>query len=85
MTKQQVRAEFSREPFVPLRIHLNDGRRFEIPFREMTWLLGYDVLVFKGMKQGSRRAKSYTTFPYERIVRIEQRPGRAVTKRRKAS
>jgi hypothetical protein len=85
MTKEEGKVEFAREPFVPLRIHLMDGRQFNIPFREMTWLLGYGVLVFKGMKPGSRQAKGFDQFPFEKIQRIEQRPARVVGKRRKAS
>jgi hypothetical protein len=83
MNKDEVRAELKREPFIPLRLHLKNGKTFDIPFREVAHLLGYGVLVFIGLKQGTRQAKGYDRFGFDDIVRIEQRPARGGKGRRK--
>ena len=57
MDKEAVRAELIREPFVPLRLHLSNGKTFDIPFRDAAHILSYGVLVFIGMKEGTRSAK----------------------------
>jgi hypothetical protein len=71
MDKEAVRAELSREPFVPLRLHLTNGKTFDIPFRDAAHILSYGVLVFIGMKEGTRSAKGYDRFHFENIERIE--------------
>jgi len=86
MEKELVRAELKREPFVPLRIRLTDGRKFDVPFRDVAHMLGYGVLVFIGMKEGTRQAKSYDRFGFDQIDRIEPLPGKKSPRgRRKAS
>lgn len=83
MLKSEVKAELQREPFVPLRIHLTDGRHYDVPFREVAHLLGYGVLVFIGLKEGTHQAKSYDRFPFDHITRIEHRPARSSGRRRR--
>ena len=83
MLKEEVKAELKREPFVPLRFHLKDGKRFDVPFREVARVLEYGVLVFIGLKEGTYQAKGYDRFSFESIVRIEQRPGGNKKGRRK--
>ena len=83
MQKEEVRAELTREPFVPLRLHLKDGKTFDIPFRDVAHVLGYGVLVFIGLKEGTHQAKAYDRFSFENIVRIERRPKRGMDRRRK--
>jgi len=55
--KEQIRAELTREPFVSLRLHLWNGKTFDVPFREVAHMLGYGVLALKGLKQGTHQAK----------------------------
>ena len=84
MLMDEVIHELDRNPFVPLRLHLQDGRTMKIPFRASAHILGtWGVLVLIGMKEGTRTAKGYDRCPFDYIVRIEKLPkGRA---RRKAS
>ena len=74
MLKEQVQTMLERDPFVPLRIHLQDGRKFDVSHRDAARFLGYGVLVFIGLEEGSRQAKGYDRFPFERIERIEELP-----------
>ena len=83
MLKDEVGSELQREPFVPLRIHLKDGRHYDVPFRQVAHMLGYGVLVLIGLKQGSVQAKGYDRFPFDHIIRIEQRPPRGSNRRRR--
>jgi|HubBroStandDraft_1064217.scaffolds.fasta_scaffold404596_2 hypothetical protein len=86
MLKKEVAAEFNREPFVPLRLHLQSRRSVKIPFRNAAWLLGTEVLVFKGKKEGSVVAKGYEHVGFDKILRIEKlRPKSNGHRRRKAS
>jgi hypothetical protein len=59
----------------------------EVPFRNSAVAAHYGLIVFKGIqREGSHVAKSYEQVPYDRIARIEQRPGRGrAPRRRKAS
>lgn len=86
MLKEAVRAELNREPFVPLRIHLQNGKHYDVPFRQVAHMLGYGVLVLIGLKQGSVQAKGYDRFPFDHITRIEKlSTGGSSRRRRKAS
>ena len=84
MQKEQVRNELNREPFVPLRLYLTDGRKFDVPFRDVAHMLSYGLLVFIGMKEGTRQAKSYDRFGFDQIERIEQRPPGKIARARRA-
>jgi hypothetical protein len=77
MEKEEVRTILSREPFTPFRIHLTNGKRYDVSHREVARFLGYGVLVFIGLKEGTRQAKGYDRFPFERIARIQDLPSRA--------
>ena len=85
MLRDQIEAELAREPFVPLRLHLRGGKTFDIPFRDVARVLPFGLLVFVGLKRGTRQASGYDRFAFDNIVRIEQRPGRDGQRRRKAS
>ena len=85
MLKEEVRAILEREPFVPYRIYLKNGKHYDVGHDRVARFLGYAVLVFIGMKEGSVQAKGYDRFPFDHIVRIEDRRPRRATRRRKAS
>lgn len=85
MNRPELQQLLSRQPFVPFRIHLKNGKVFDVPFAEVAQALSHQVLILIGLKQGTRQAKSYESFPYDYIDRIEERPTRTGTKRRKAS
>jgi hypothetical protein len=85
MLRDQIEAELAREPFVPLRLHLRDGKTFDIPFRDVARVLPFGLLVFVGLKRGTRQAAGYDRFAFDNIIRIEQRRTRNGQRRRKAS
>jgi hypothetical protein len=86
MLIDEVRQELTREPFIPLRFHLRNGKKLDVPFREVAHLLGYGVLIFIGLKPGTHQARSYDRFGFDDIVRIEQlRRGKGGQRQRKAS
>ena len=84
MQKDDIRAELNREPFVPLRLHLRNGKTFDIPFRDVAHIVFSGLLVLIGLKEGTRSAKGYDRFAFDDIHRIERRPTRG-GKRKKAS
>jgi hypothetical protein len=83
MTKEAVKMELAREPFVPLRLHLTNGKTFDVPFREVAHIVAYGVLVLIGLKKGTHQARSYDRFSFEQIARIERRPAKGSTRGRK--
>jgi hypothetical protein len=81
MTRDEVHGALTREPFVPLRLHLASGKTFDVTFREMARLVRGGLLVFIGMKRGTHQAKSYDVFGFDRIERIQPRPAAGQRKR----
>lgn len=71
MLKEDVKAVLEREPFVPYRIYLMDGKKYKVTSREAARYLGYGVLVFIGHKAGTCQSKGYDRFPFDDIQRIE--------------
>jgi hypothetical protein len=84
MEKEEVRTELNREPFVPLRLHLKDGKKLDVPLRQAAHMQPHGVLVLFGVKPGSCRIKGFDVFAFDKIDRIEQRPSGEKRKRRKA-
>jgi len=86
MSADEIEAELRRDPFVPLRLHLENGKTFDIPHPDAARVLQYGVLVFIGMKAGTRQAQGYDRFSFDQILQIERRPSRGTgSKRKKAS
>ncbi len=85
MDKEAVRGELTRDPFIPFRIHLNDGRTFDIPDPKVAHIMAYGLLVMIGADVKARTAKGYDQFPFDRISRIEPLPGTPEQSSRKAS
>jgi hypothetical protein len=84
MDIEAIGVEIRRDPFVPLRIHLNNGRKLNVRFSTAAVLLKHGLMVFKGIrKEGSHVATGYEQIPYENIARIEHRFGRGRSQRRK--
>jgi hypothetical protein len=71
MNREEVKAVVEREPFRPYRIHLGQRKQYDVLHRDAARFLGYGVLVFIGLKEGTHQAKGYDRFPFERIDRIE--------------
>jgi len=86
MLKEEIEAELAREPFVPLRLYLRNGKKLPIPVREAALVMKDDMLVVIGAKPQTHQAKGYLTFDFDQVVRIEQlRGGKDGQGRRKAS
>jgi hypothetical protein len=83
MTKEEIRKVLRAEPFVPLRIHRSDGKRYDVPVQDAARVLAAGVIVMRGVKPGSRSATGYDVFPFDQVVKIEQRT--KPTRRKKAS
>ena len=85
MDRAQIESELRREPFVPFRLHLADGRSLDVPFRHVIVFQELSLIIFKGVKEEGRRvATSYEHLPYDRIERIGHRRRRAGGGRKKA-
>lgn len=85
MNREELEAEIHREPFVPLRLHLRDRRKFDVPFNHVIVFRSRDFILFKGVKkEGSHVAKGYEVIPYDYIDRIQPHRG-GTGRRRKAS
>jgi hypothetical protein len=86
MDKDSVVKELDREPYVPLRLRLSDGRLVDVPFRHVAVPLKQHLLVFKGVKtKTSRQATGYDVLGYQLIERVEPRRASGGRGRRKAS
>jgi hypothetical protein len=85
MHRTQIESQLNRDPFVPLRLRLTDGRGFDVPFRHVIVFQKSRLILFMGVKrEGSHAATGFELLPYDQIDRIEERPGRA-GRQRKAS
>ena len=76
MDKEEIRTELNRDPFIPLQMRMTNGRKVEIPFRDVARMIFSGVLVFKGLKEGSHQVKGFDVFPYEDILDFEKRPNK---------
>ena len=83
MDKEIIREALTREPFEPFRLRLTNGKTFDVPFRDVARILSYGVLVFIGLREGTRSAKGYDRFHFENIDRIEPLSKRGRSGRRK--
>ncbi|HEY8749342.1 MAG TPA: agmatine deiminase family protein [Tepidisphaeraceae bacterium] len=84
MDREEIRTELTRDPFVPLRLHLTDKRTFEVPFRQVAHMISSGVLVLIGLKEGTHSADGYDRFACEKIEWIEQLPQKSDASQLKA-
>jgi hypothetical protein len=84
MEKEEVRNQLTRDPFVPLRLYIKDGRKLDVPVRQAAYMQSHGVLVLLGVKPGTYVIKGYDVIGFDAIERIEQRPKAEKGKRRKA-
>ena len=84
MEVDAIRAELDQEPFVPFRLHLSDGKTFDVPFRAVAHIVVGGLLVFVRLKEGTVSAEGYKHFGFDQVLRIEARPALG-GKRKKAS
>ena len=72
-----MQAELEKEPFIPLRLHLVNGKWIDIPHQAAGWLMQNAVLVFQNARKGSSRVGGYDVIALRNIERVEQRPQRS--------
>jgi hypothetical protein len=84
MLKDEIKAELSRDPFIPLVLHLKNGKKIKVPFPQAAHVMKYDMLVVISPNLETRRAKGYITFDFDSVARIQQMRGGS-PRRRKAS
>ncbi len=75
LAPESLRAELRRQPFVPLRMHLTDGKTYDIRHPEMAMITSREVYVGrKETSPGSGIAKECDLVSLLHVVRVEQMP-----------
>jgi len=75
MTPESLRDELHRQPFVPLRIFLTDGKTYEIRHPEMAMVTSREIYVGREeTSPGSGIAKGCDLVSLFHVVRVEQLP-----------
>jgi hypothetical protein len=75
MTPESLRDELRRQPFVPLRMHLTDGKSYDIRHPEMAMVTSREVYVGREeTSPGSGIAKGCDLVSLLHVVRVEQVP-----------
>jgi hypothetical protein len=69
MQPHELRAFFEHRPFRPLRIHLRDGRTFDVRFRELA-IVGHDYLAL-GIPAPLERDAIYDAVEHVQIEDID--------------
>ena len=71
MTPEHLDKELSREPFIPLRLHLSDGRSVDIGNPGLVWIVKLSLFVARAVRLNSRMAEDYDLISLRHIVRLE--------------
>jgi len=71
MTPEELRSELRRQPFVPLRIHLTDGKVYEIRHPEMVMVKRREIYVGTETAPGSGVAAECDLVSLLHVVRVE--------------
>jgi hypothetical protein len=71
MSPEALDAEFTRDPFVPLRVYLNDGTSFEILDPALAVISKLVLYYFNPIKPNSHRSVSQTIVSLRNISKIE--------------
>ena len=75
MRPESLRDELHRQPFVPLRIYLADGKTYEIRHPEMAMVTSREVYVGREeTSPGSGIARGLDLVSLLHVVRVEQVP-----------
>jgi len=72
MKAKDVRSLLKSQPFAPFRVHLSDGRAFNVPHRDFA-LGGRDLLVVAN-EWADGLPGDVNMIPYDRIERAEIMP-----------
>jgi len=72
---EKLRDELRRQPFVPLRIHLTDGKIYDIRHPEMAMVTSREVYIGREeTAPGSGVARECNLVSLLHVVRVEQAP-----------
>jgi hypothetical protein len=75
MKPEGLRDELHRQPFVPLRIHLTDGKTYDIRHPEMAMVTSRDVYIGREeTSPGSGIARGCDLVSLLHVIRVEQVP-----------
>ncbi len=70
MPAEEINRHLTADPFVPFRLHLSDGRVFEVRRRELLWV-GHRVGILLILEPGPGRVlERYETFALVHVVSI---------------
>jgi hypothetical protein len=78
MTMQETRALLDAKPFVPFRIHMTDGKSFEVQHPEFVWVFRnrLDIAILADATKGIVDHVERCFFLH--VVRVEELQPRAV-------
>jgi hypothetical protein len=75
LSPESLRTELHRQPFVPLRMYLTDGKTYDIRHPEMAMITSREVYVGREeTSPGSGIAKECDLVSLLHVVRVEQMP-----------
>lgn len=72
MTTEDLQQELERRPFVPLRLHLAEGKKMDIPYGGTAWVRQNTLLVVHPLKKDTAVIGEYDVIALRLIERIEQ-------------
>jgi hypothetical protein len=64
-----LNAHLEKEPFVPFRLHLSDGRTFDVRFPGLTYLSGTAYYVLEPAHPDRERAR-FVTNPNPKVIAL---------------
>jgi hypothetical protein len=71
MTPEALRAELRRQPFMPLRIHLTDGKSYDVRHPEMVLVKQRELYIGTETSPGSGVAGECDLVSLLHVVRVE--------------
>lgn len=72
MSAEALAEKLRRDPFIPLRLHLSDGRKIEVENPDIAVISHMGVYVFKIRRAGDRVADETQYVSLRHIVSIEE-------------
>jgi hypothetical protein len=72
MPLEELRDALGRQPFISMRLHLSDGRTFDLFHQEMAWVGRHFVVV--GVRGPDGYLEHHDTIALVHVVRIEPLP-----------
>jgi hypothetical protein len=76
MTIKEIEDELEREPYIPLRLHLDDGKTVDLPRPGVAWTMRHSLLVFQPGPESKYRVTRYDIISLRHVVKIEQLNGK---------